>query len=229
MNVEKKFSGRSLITYDWLPKLDLERIDSDNGRKYRTPEGNLYPSVTTFLGSFGGEYLDEWRARVGEKEASRISTYASRRGTKLHESAEHYLLGKEITYPKSDLIGVDLFNRIKKVLDRIDNVRALESYLYSDNLNLAGTVDCVADFDGVTSIIDFKTSTRLKDKNMIDGYFHQCALYSLMVEERFGIKINSLVVVIANEMIPSSVYVDDRKKWLPELAGMIKEYRRNNG
>jgi genome maintenance exonuclease 1 len=208
-----------------LCKLDREEI---NGKRYYiSPQGKRLPSVTTFLGHFKKESIMAWRKKVGEEEANRISGQAARRGTKFHSLMESYL-GNEQNFLTEDIMPdmKQAFHDMVPTLDRIDNIHYIETMLYSEILGLAGQVDCIAEFDGVPSIIDFKTSNKLKREDWITNYFEQCTCYSLMYEEMTGIKAKQIVVLISvdGEMQPQ-VFVKNRKDYVPGLAEKIKEFR----
>ena len=160
---------------------DLVAETSSSGRKYAAPNGVRYPSVTTVLSILNEEFIQRWRARVGEEEANKVSHRASTRGTAVHDCIEKYLDNNE-DYAKEYLPNIiDNFNAIKPVLDeRIGTIYLQEAALYSEHLGLAGRVDCVGEFDGVLSIIDFKTSKKIKKKEWITNYFIQEAAYAIM-------------------------------------------------
>lgn len=206
---------------------DLEDATTAGGRMYKTPEGKAYPSITTVLGVRGKEALYEWRARVGEEEANRVARHAATRGSALHSIAERYLNNEAEYFAQGEMPHVKgMFNSIQPILDKyIDSVVLQECPLYSDYLGLAGRVDLVAHFDGKLSIVDFKTSSRIKTKEDIPNYFIQAAAYSIMFEERTGLPINRLAIVMAveNEKTPL-VFVEKRDSWTDELHAVIKEY-----
>ena len=182
-------------------------------------------SVTTLLGLDRKDGIQKWRDAVGEVEANRISNRASTRGTILHENIEQYIKNEKVSFLiNTELLNYELFKSIRTTIDNIDRVRLQESSLYSDVLRLAGTVDCVADYEGTPSIIDFKSSTNLKDKWEIDNYFIQTACYSIMIEERFGLKVKQLVIIIATEFSKPTTYIDDRKNWIKPLGELLKKH-----
>ena len=155
-----------------LGYIDLVTESGEQGRKYLTPEGIKYPSITTMLGHFTKQSILDWRKRVGEEEANKISTRAANRGTKLHTICERYIDNEEDYFEKAMPHVRGMFNSIKPILDgRVDTVYMQEVPLYSDHLRLAGRVDLIAKFDGVISIIDFKTSSREKEAKDIGDYF----------------------------------------------------------
>ena len=164
---------------------------------------------------------------MGEEEANKISARASRRGTKFHSLMESYI-GNEKGFLNDDVMpdAKLAFNIMKPTVDRIDNVHYLETMLYSETLGLAGQVDCIAEFDGVPSVIDFKTSLKLKREEWILNYFEQCTCYSLMYEEMTGIKAKQIVVLISvDNRIEPQVFIKQRKDYIPELINKIKQFR----
>jgi genome maintenance exonuclease 1 len=207
----------------------LDRVTSDDGRVYTDPEGKPYPSVTTVLSILSEEGIQAWRARVGEEEANRISRKASTRGTAVHNIIEHYVANElqrgtcEIPMPHI----MDMFYSIKPTIDKsLSKVYCQEAPLYSKHLGLAGTVDCVGVWNGKNSVIDWKTSKKLKKKEWISGYFMQCAAYAIMWEERTGMPITQLVVGIAVDNESPQVFIAHRDDWDKELIKTINEYKR---
>ena len=213
---------------EWmLPYKELDRIDHPEGRRYLLPEGNHYPSITTVLSVLSEKSIAAWRARVGEEEANRISTRASRRGTAVHEIIEKYLNNDE-NYRDGYTPDIhESFLSVKDILDeKIGKVYAQECGLYSDHLRLAGTVDCVAEFDGKISIIDFKTAKRKKYRSHITNYFQQEAGYAVMWEERTGMPITQLVTLIAVDDNKPQVFIEHRDTWVNELRKTIYVYNK---
>lgn len=196
-----------------VPK--LTQLNEDGTRYYVTPEGNKYPSVTTVLAEYNRKFIYEWRQRVGEETANKISRQASTRGTKLHKACEDYLNNKEPTL--NTPLEKELFNSFKTTLHRINNIHAQEIRMYSDHLRMAGTVDCIGEFDGRLSVIDFKTASKQKDKDSIGNYFMQCSAYAIMFEERFGIPVSQIVVAIAVEDDEPQIFLEKRDHHVKEL------------
>ena len=206
---------------------DLEAKTTSSGRKYQTPTGKQYPSVTTVLSILSEEAIQKWRARVGEEEANKISHRASTRGTAVHEIIEKYLDNdpqfKEGYMPNI----VSDFMDVKQILDeRVGTIYAQECPLYSDYLQIAGRVDCVAEFDGKPSIIDFKTSRKTKKKSWIENYFIQESAYAIMWEERTGMPITQLVTIISVDNEDSQVFIEHRDNWDAKLLETIDEYKK---
>lgn len=187
------------------------------GRKYYTETGAAYPSVTTVLGVLSRDSIKAWRQRVGNEEANKISGQAATRGTKIHLLCEKVLDNEEIDTSKLSLLDLEIWNEFKPLLNRIDNIHAQEIALYSDHLRLAGRVDCIAEFDGKLSIIDFKTSKKPKKKEWIENYFAQAAAYAIMYEERTGIPINRSVIMIAVEGDDPQIFIERRDNFVPLL------------
>ena len=136
----------------------LKRVNTDNGRRYVTPSGLLYPSITTILSHKSKPSIDAWRKRVGHKEANKITRIATTRGTSIHKLCENALRNETEDVSNLSILDQEMYSDFRPLLNEIDNIRALESTLYSDHLRLAGQVDCVAEYRGRLSIIDFKTS-----------------------------------------------------------------------
>jgi genome maintenance exonuclease 1 len=208
--------------FEHMTGLDLPELSSEtteNGRYYVTPEGNKYPSVTTVLGAGSDKtWIEEWKARVGEEQVAKVSAQASRRGTAVHEIAEHYLKNRS-DYKRGHMpANIASFNYIKPYLDKhITLVGGLELPLYSDKLRVAGRVDCLAKWDGEYAIIDFKTSKRAKDRDSIHGYFMQASCYSYMVYERLGILPKKIVIVMTVDDAPAQIFVEKSRDWLPKF------------
>ena len=212
-----------------LPELDfdMKAVTTDSGRVYVTPSGFKYPSVTTVLSPYGKKALFEWRERVGAKEANRVAAKASRRGTALHTVCEKYLLNEMSSTKLASMLPTtkELFYKIKPHIDTsIGKIYSLEQALYSDGLRIAGRVDCIAEWNGKLSIIDFKSSTRQKEKDGIGNYFMQCTAYAVMFEELTGKPIEQIVVLIGTENGPGQVFIEEKTKYYEELKRYISNH-----
>ena len=206
--------------------------DEEKGRIYTTRQGVAYSSITTILSKTlskeKSEILKSWKERVGEEEAEAIKDYAAERGGELHSIVEDYLLGKD--YSKKLLTSSKavprLFNQVKPIVTkRINNIRLIEKPLYSTGLKVAGRVDLIAEFDNKLSIIDFKTSTKVKTIDMIEDYFIQETAYAVMYMEHFGEKIEQLVTIIATEnSLKPYVYTKTPIEYLDKLTNRVKMY-----
>ena len=210
---------------------DMKAVTTDSGRVYLTPSGKKYPSVTTVLSSYGKKALFEWRQRVGEEEANRIASKASRRGTALHTVCEKYLLNEMSSMKLASMIPTtkELFFKIKPHIDtNIGKVYALEQALYSDALGVAGRVDCIAEWNGKLSIVDFKSSTKQKNKDNIGNYFMQCTAYAEMFGELTKENIEQIVVLIGTEEGPGQVFVESKQNYLKPLKEYISYHYLKN-
>lgn len=204
---------------------EMEAETTETGRTYRTPEGINLPSITTVLSILSRDSIAKWRKRVGEEEADRISYRASTRGTAVHEIIEKYLDNKEDYRDGYTPDIIESFINIKPVLDgRIGRIYAQEAPLYSTHLGVAGRVDCVAEFDGKLSIIDFKTSKKPKQMKWITNYFMQESAYAIMWEERTGTPITQLVTIIAVDQNEPQVFIEHRDNWVRPLRDTITKY-----
>ena len=182
------------VSHDF-PQLLQENVDGT--RCYVTPTGQKYPSVTTVLSDYNKKEIQEWRARVGEEKANEISRKATTRGSSVHKALELYLKNEDVSSLEMMPNVKSLFVRMKQEIDnKVNNIHCLEDRLFSHTLKLAGTVDCIAEHEGVLSVIDFKTSVRLKKKENIGNYFMQCAAYAQMFTEMTSIKIEQVIVLI---------------------------------
>lgn len=210
---------------------DLEVINSDiDGRRYVTPNGKRYPSITTVLSVRDKGFLTEWRDRVGDKEADRVCHHAATRGNALHDLAERYLKNEEIDTRRLMPHVALGFKTVKKILDEhVGTVYAQEKALYSDHLRLSGRVDLIATWDGVLSVIDFKTSNRFKSEDDITDYFIQESAYSVMWEERTGIPITNLItIMIVDSQSKPLIFKNHRDKWTADLIDTIELYAQTN-
>jgi len=220
INRNKIFSHRHIdVGYK-----DLTAETTDTGRTYNAPNGKSYPSVTTVLSILTEDSIRSWRDRVGEEQADIVSGKASRRGTKVHSIVEKYL-NNEDTSKFLPHIQQSLEN-LKPILDNdIGTIFGLEVALYSDHLGVAGRCDCIAQYNGVPSIIDFKTSRYIKKKEKISNYFAQGAAYAIMWEERTGMVIPNVVVIMDVDHEKPLVFVEHRDNYTKLLKETIDEYR----
>lgn len=213
------------------PTLELkpyERVQINDKRHYRTPHGD-FPSITTVLSISDTGWLDEWKERVGEKEANRISSVSRGRGTNLHQMCEDYLNNKPLSCKFPD--ALEMFYSLKPILtNRINNIHHQEKALYSKKLKIAGTVDVIAEFDGILSIIDFKNSRRVKTVEQIHHYILQETFYAAAFYELSGHEIKQLVTIIAVEDGNPLVFVEKiKKEYLLELQEMRKLFSKMYG
>ena len=213
--------------FNYCPPKDLQDLKSqtfpDGKRYYTLEDGTKLPSVTTVLGAKKKAGILEWRKRVGEEEANRVSRMATSRGTNVHTLCERYLNNDKLGEVMPD--AKEMFLDLIPLLDRIDYIHYQEQALWSVQLGLAGRVDCIAEFDGVLSVIDFKTSKRVKQRDHILDYFWQETAYALMYEELVGKPINNLVTIMAVEGEPPALFIEKTEDHIDGLVNAIKFYR----
>ena len=204
---------------------NLKTVNKNGKRHYLTPEGNAYPSITTCLSILTKKAIMEWRQRVGAETANKISTQAARRGTKVHLMCEDYI-NNELDIDKFLPNEKEMFRSIQPTIDaHINNIYAQEIALYSDYLGVAGRVDCIAEWDGKLSVIDFKTSRRPKQKDKIQNYFQQASAYCVMFEERTKIPVNQLVILIAVDENEPQVFIEKRDNYIQNCMETISRYK----
>lgn len=202
---------------------ELKEVTKDGRRFYSTPAGD-FPSVTTVVGFKKQEFFAEWRSRNPE-ESKRVTS----RGTRFHKIIENYLNNETLDLDNMDSGSKALFLLLKPELDKIDNIVALESALWSKTIGLAGRTDCIAEYDGELSIIDFKASTKEKRKTDIENYFMQASAYALMFQEQTGTIIKKFAILIACEDGLKQVFCDNPIKYVKGLKSIINEYKETNG
>ena len=208
---------------------EMSTVTTDEGRKYVTPDEIELPSITTVLSILSRDSIAKWRKRVGEEEANRISKQASSRGTSVHTICEKYL-DNDPDYLKGVMPNnIETFQSMRAIMDdAIGTVYAQEAPLYSTHLGVAGRVDCVAEFNGQTSIIDFKTSRKFKKKQWCHNYFMQESAYAIMWEERTQIPITQLITLIAVDDRDPIVYIEHRDNWVTPLKSVIAQWNEEN-
>ena len=224
------FKHKKLFDFKKLP------YKNSNGRRlYESPSGKMLPSITSILGWFKKDSIQEWRKRVGEEEANKISTQSSRRGTAVHQICEDYLNNMSIDYPEKwkkhekDFLPLCLFNQLRdKVLDNISEIYAQECGLYSDKYRVAGRVDCIAKYKGVLSIIDFKTSTKERSDAWNENYYIQGSAYAEMFTELTGIDISQVVILVVTEDGTVQEFIKDKSDFLDALTDSVAEWRKQN-
>ena len=209
---------------------ELKKKEVNGSRQYLIEDNKVYPSITTVLGKDPSklEGLKKWRKRIGTEKASKISTQSSRRGTRVHNIVEAYLMNDLNGQYNHNPLAMGMFTIIQPVLDeRLDNIHAQEVTLWSDHLGVAGQVDCVAEFDNKISIVDFKTSSKLKKPEWIHDYYKQAAGYAVMWEERTAIPITQLVIVVTVSDEPKpQIFVEHRDNWTESLIESIDYYKK---
>lgn len=209
---------------------ELTADTSDKGRFYTTPSGAVLPSVTTVLSMQDKSGLDDWIKRVGEDEAKRITLQAGRRGTAVHDLAEKYV-NNDVNWKRGAMpANLFTFNTVKTVLDKhLDNIWTQEAALYSERLSVAGRVDCIAEWDGVLSIVDYKTSRRPKQREYVEGYFIQESVYAACFFEMTGVPVKQIVTVIAVDDSEPQVFVEKSMDHLHKFVALRQRFKEKFG
>lgn len=232
MNLRERLSRPQLVRNKIFEHAGVDIQDMytetiNNKRYYVTPTGQKYPSITSVLSILSAKAIQEWRKRVGEEEANRVSRIAAGRGTAVHAIIERYLDNEDDFVKNAPLHVIETFNKsFRPTLEnRIGKIYTQEAALYSDYLTIAGRVDCIADFDGKISVVDFKTSSRVKTRDDCQSYFMQEAAYAIMFEERTGMPIEQLVTIMSvdGEKDPL-IFIENRDTWAPHLLDTIESY-----
>tara|TARA_R100001509_G_scaffold160638_1_gene128690 strand:- start:68 stop:751 length:684 start_codon:yes stop_codon:yes gene_type:complete len=202
-----------------LPKTQGRRI---NGHRFYDIDGKNYPSVTSVLSLRKTEGLTKWRESIGEKVANFEMRRCANRGKSLHTLVEQYLNNE--TPSIRDVLPLGLFKLMKPYLDQINNIRLVEEIMYSPNLTIAGQVDCVAEYNGKLSVIDFKTANKERIEEWVDNYFLQCTAYSMMYAETYNESIEQIVVLMAAEDGSMKAFVKEPKDYEDELQKAIETF-----
>ena len=210
-------------------EMDTEMVEGK--RYYLTPSGEKYASITTVISNNSKKQagLARWRKRVGEKKAAAITSKSVRRGTRYHKLVEDYLDNKDLNIldieNKEQPLPWLMFHSSVKSLDNINRIYLQEAALYSDVLQIAGRVDCIAEYEGKLSIIDFKTSKIPKEEYYMYDYYVQETAYACCFKEMYGLDVEQLVTIVACENGDTQVkIVPPRKEYLLQLKEYLKEY-----
>ena len=203
---------------------EVQAVNQDGVRFYPIPGADkYYPSVTSITSFKNAAFFKNWRKKIGESEANRITARATQRGTAFHSITEDYVKGdlNLDSYLENNPLSVRMFQTARDTLNRIDKIHCLETFLYSHYLGLAGRVDCIGEFDGELAVIDFKTSTKDKKEDWIEHYFVQETAYAAMFLERSGIEVKKIVTLIATEDGSTQVF---QKYNLDDYLQLLKSY-----
>ena len=218
--------GKFFDLSNLLKEEQIEQYNSETeGRHYSTPSGGYYPSVTSIVGILNEKHIREWIERIGKDAADKIKKEAAEHGTRWHDLMEHTLKDGVKTIP----FGKEFFaiypRIVHDVYPRISNIRAIEHRMWSDETECAGTVDLVADFDGVLSVIDWKTASHEKKPSDVLSYWLQTAAYAIMFQERHGLTAEKLVLVINEKDQSYSVYEQPAEYWKRQFRRLRKFYK----
>ena len=206
-----------------IPEVSTKNVNRK--RFYVAPDGELYPSITTVLSVRSREGLAAWRKRVGNDVANYISRTAAARGTKVHKMCEDFLNNEEVVQENHEFLPWCLFSQLKPVLEqKLNNIYAQECGLWSDKYRVAGRVDCIAEWDGIPSIIDFKTSRSQRNDEYNESYYIQASAYAEMFEERTGTPIEQIVILVVTEDGQVQEFVKKKHDYLPKLVETIEQF-----
>jgi genome maintenance exonuclease 1 len=215
--------------FNYCPPKELQDLQSetflDGKRFYTLPDGTRLPSITTILSAQSKAGIAAWRKRVGEAEANRVSSKASGRGTRVHNLCEDFIQNKPLRESMPD--ALEMFKTIKPVLlERVNNIHYVEQSFYSKKTGSAGRSDLIAEFDGELSVMDYKTSSKIKLRNNILSYFWQSTFYALAYEELVGTPINQIVIIMAveNEKQPL-IFIEKVEDHIQGLVEAIQFYK----
>ena len=214
----KKFNFIDLDTSK-LPVTKGKKVD---GFRFYDIDGKAYPSITTVLGIQKKAQLQEWRDKIGEKVANWEMGRAARRGKATHLLIEQYIKG--LTPSERGVLPLGLFRLIKPYVDQIDNIHCLETIMYSKKLTIAGQVDCIAEYNGKLSVIDFKTANKERQESWIENYFMQTTAYAQMYEELFGKEIEQIVILLASEDGSVQSFIKEKKDYMDPLKKSINDF-----
>ena len=203
-------------------KLPVTKGKKVDGFRFYDIDGKAYPSVTSVLGIKKKAELQGWREKIGENVANWEMGRAARRGKATHLLVEEYLKGK--TPSERGVLPLGLFKLLRPYIDQIDNIHLLETIMYSPKLTIAGQVDCVAEFNGKLSVIDFKTANKERQESWINNYFLQTTAYAQMYEETFGKSIDQIVILLASEDGSVQNFIKEKKDYMTPLMKSIDEF-----
>ena len=214
---------------------ELKTVTIEQKRFYVTPNNNYYPSITTVLSIRNKKGLMEWRKRVGNDVANYVARTAAARGTKVHHMCEDYLNNQHVNWPdkwnehKKNFHPWCIFGQLKdKALGNISDIHAQECGLYSDKYKVAGRVDCIAKYNGVLSIIDFKTSTKVRSDDWNENYYIQGSAYAEMFTERTDIEVSQVVILVVTEDGTVQEFIKDKGDYLKALKDSVMEWEKHN-
>ena len=218
-----------MFLHEDVPFVPIERETIDGVRYYKamgTDKLIRLPSITSVISHRNKDKFKAWRKKVGEQEANNITRKATHRGTDAHTLIEEYLNNVEPNEMSKVLpLSEFLFKQAKPTLNRVNNILCQEQSLWSFEIGIAGSVDCIAEFDGELSIIDFKTSAKPKPREWIEDYFVQCAAYACMLYEMKGIMVKKFVIIMTCENGEVEVYEErDKRKYISLLYDYVGEF-----
>ena len=213
---------------NYLGELELKNKDTPGCRLYELPDGQWVPSITSVTSFYNRQIFIDWRKRVGIDEANKITKRATARGTDFHEAAQAYLENRDLVWEDYLPATKFMFHHATPYLDKINNIHAIETTLYSEYLGLAGRVDCIAEYEGELAVIDFKTSEKIKPEKGLENYFVQETFYAAAYYELTEIPVKKLITIMVTPGGEVKVF-DKRNKgdYIKLLVRYIKEFVSN--
>ena len=214
--------------HNYLGEIELKKKETTGCRLYELPSGQWVPSITSVTSFYNREKFIEWRKKIGDEKANRITKRATTRGTDFHEIAQDYLEQKELIWEEHLPATQFMFHHAKPFIDKIDNIHAIERSMYSEFFGIAGRVDCIGEYDGELAVIDFKTSERIKPEAWLENYFVQETAYACMYYELTGIPVKKLITIMTTPSGEVKVF-DKRNKdeYIKLLVKYIKKFVTN--
>ncbi len=206
-----------------IPKLLTQNKD---GFRYYSVDGKSYPSITSVLSILGKDGIRTWRDSIGHDVADFETRRAATRGIHFHKICENYLYNKNILDYRKKVLSYGLFNLVKHEIDRIDNIHGMEKTLYSHDLKLAGRVDCVAEFDNILSVIDFKSANKEKSPQILENPLLQETAYAIMWEELTDTPVEQIVTIVACENGETQTIIEKPKFYKEKLESVIDQFHK---
>ena len=222
-NLEENKLFTHIQTPHLVPKL---KSQSQNGFRYYSVDGKSYPSVTSVLSILSKDGIRAWRDSIGHDVADFETRRAATRGIHFHKICENYLYNKNISEYKKKILSYGLFNLAKSEIDRIDNIYGMEKTLYSHSLKLAGRTDCIAEFDNVLSIIDFKSANKEKSPEILENHILQETAYAIMWNELTDIPIQQIVTIVACENGELQTVIEKPEFYRQKLESVIEQFNK---
>lgn len=209
---------------------EMNSTSYNNMRFYETAGGKFYPSITTVLGNTvpveKAASLKRWQDSLGAENARQKTQEAADHGTAVHLLAERYLKKEELIQKGDNISQQNLaaFNALKLKLNKVEEVWGQEIALFSDLIGVAGRTDLIGVYKGKPSIIDFKTSSRLKSQKQIDDYRLQLCAYAIMHNEMFGTNIvDGVILMTSDGGFPQEFFVD-LSQYVEPLMSRVDEF-----
>ena len=199
---------------------------NQNGFRYYSIDGKSYPSVTSVLSLLSKDGIRAWRDSIGHDVADFETRRAATRGIYFHKICENYLYNKNISEYRKKILSYGLFNLVKHEIDRIDNIHGMEKTLYSHTLKLAGRTDCIAEFDNILSIIDFKSANKAKSPEILENHILQETAYAIMWNELTDIPIEQIVTIVACENGELQTVIEKPEFYRKKLEYVIEQFNK---